>query len=74
MRTLFFAIFFPFLCLAEGHVRESFDLSNFHGMPSSIVGGHVNVITGDFIDYEVDCVLPGPEPFFLTASIQALKS
>lgn len=27
------------------------------------MGGHVNVITGDFIDYEMDCILPGPEGF-----------
>ncbi|CRX37706.1 RHS repeat-associated core domain-containing protein [Estrella lausannensis] len=44
---------------------DDFDLANFQGMPSGIVGNHVNVLTGDFIDYEVDASLPGPEPFVI---------
>ena len=53
----------PLPSFSSESIRESFDLSNFRGAPSAIVGGHVNVITGDFIDYEIDCVLPGPKPF-----------
>ncbi|WP_143406419.1 RHS repeat-associated core domain-containing protein, partial [Estrella lausannensis] len=47
--------------------KEHFDLANFRGAPSATVGGHVNVITGDFTDHEVDFVSPGgqSEPFVL---------
>jgi len=65
MLALFIVFFFPIFCYSSEDFHESYDLADFHGMPSAIVGGHVNVITGDFIDYEVDCVLPGPQPFIL---------
>jgi len=60
-----FILIFIFSIFACYSAEESsfFDLTNFHGLPSAIIGGHVNVITGDFIDYEMDAVLPGPEPF-----------
>lgn len=47
--------------------KEHFDLANFRGAPSATVGGHVNTITGDFNDHEVDFYLPGgqSEPFVL---------
>lgn len=35
------------------------------GLPSSIVNGTVNVITGEFLDSEVDLVMTGPEPVVL---------
>jgi hypothetical protein len=33
------------------------------GEPSTIVGGHVNAVTGNFIEREVDIVIPGATPF-----------
>src|SRR5437763_1886585 len=56
-----------FLTLIFGCYSEEdaplFDLTNFRGIPSAIVGGHVNVITGDFIDYEMDSIFPGSLQF-----------
>lgn len=37
-------------------------LANLEGDPCSIVAGHVNVITGDFIDNEEDISMAGSEP------------
>ncbi len=42
--------------------------SNFHSINSGIVAGHVNVVTGDFIDHEVDIVIAAPDPFRLVRS------
>lgn len=61
-------IYILMLCYEYTSAEEysnDFDLANFQSIPSSIVGNHVNVITGDFIDYEVDAVLPGPEPLVI---------
>lgn len=65
MLFLYLALCFTLAIFGCNAIEEPnlFDLTNFHGMPSAIVGGHVNVITGDFIDYELDCLLPGPEAF-----------
>ncbi len=38
-------------------------LTDLNAEPTSIVGGVVNVISGDFIDMAVDLTIPGPEPF-----------
>src|SRR5574338_1373162 len=37
-------------------------LVNMTGMPSSVVGG-VNVITGDFIEYDEEYLISGPDPY-----------
>lgn len=41
-------------------------LTSLDGEPSGIIDGHVNVISGGFIDQEVDLVIPGPEPLQIT--------
>lgn len=37
-------------------------IANIESEPSGIIDGCVNVITGEFIDFDVDLVIPGPEP------------
>lgn len=44
---------------------EKYPLSNLEGEPSSVVGGCVNVISGDFFEFQRDLVLEGPEPLVL---------
>lgn len=43
-------------------------LTDIHGEPSAIVGGHVHVISGDFMEHEVDLMVPSPEPFVFSRS------
>jgi Domain of unknown function (DUF6531) len=51
----------------EETIRKCFETAteNTEGMPSGIVHGCVSVISGDFIDSEVDIELPGPQPLAL---------
>lgn len=37
-------------------------LTSIDNEPSAIVDGCINVISGEFFDYEVDLTIPGPEP------------
>lgn len=37
-------------------------LTSLEGEPSGMIDGHVNVISGAFVDSEVDMIIPGPEP------------
>ena len=37
-------------------------MAEVEGLPSALVFGHVNAITGTFTDSEVDLVIPGAEP------------
>ena len=57
-RIALFLFIFSFL-LADD---DSTLMSNFHAINSGIVGGHVNAITGDFVDGDVDMTVAGPEP------------
>ncbi|MFV0339282.1 MAG: RHS repeat-associated core domain-containing protein [Parachlamydiaceae bacterium] len=41
-------------------------LTSLDGEPSCIIDGHVNVISGGFVDHSVDMVIPGPEPLQIT--------
>lgn len=41
---------------------------NLEAQPSAFVNGCVNVLTGEFVDSQVDLVLPGVEPFILQRS------
>jgi len=56
--------------IAEGNDQDFVcsPLANLEGDPSTIVNGSVNVITGDYIDTDVDLILPGPEPLVLQRS------
>lgn len=45
--------------------HSSNGVSSFEGVPSGIVGGHVNTATGEFLDFERDLHLPSIEPLFL---------
>jgi RHS repeat-associated protein len=38
-------------------------LTDLNAEPSCIVAGRINVISGDFVDFETDLTVPGPEPF-----------
>ena len=40
-------------------------LASLEGDPNTIVHGSVNVITGDYVDFQTDVVLPGSEPLAL---------
>src|SRR3990172_4513467 len=40
---------------------------NFETEPSAIVG-NVNVITGDYLEFSTDIIIPGPEPLILQRS------
>ncbi len=49
------------------HLQSSFpSLANTEGVPSSIIYGHISVISGDFVDSETDLYVPGPEPLTVT--------
>lgn len=43
-------------------------LTDIGSEPSAIIAGCVNVISGNFTDYEVDLTVPGPEPFTFSRS------
>lgn len=46
----------------EDHVPS---IASTSGMPSSLVNGSVCAITGEYVESELDMVLPGPEPLIL---------
>lgn len=50
---------------AANPIDTRYPLSNLEGEPSSIIGGCINVVTGDFFDIQRDVVLIGPEPLVL---------
>lgn len=43
-------------------------LTDINSEPSSIVAGCVNVITGDYVEFDVDLTIPAPEPFIIQRS------
>lgn len=43
----------------ESMLETSISMANLEGEPSAFINGHVNVITGDFNDFQVDLTLPG---------------
>ena len=43
-------------------------LVNLEGDPSNIVNESVNIVTGDFLESDVDLVIPGPEPISIERS------
>jgi len=49
----------------EVHPDAVPSLINLTSLPSAIVNGCVNVITGDFIDTEQDDLVSGPDPYVL---------
>jgi hypothetical protein len=46
----------------------SASLASTEGLLKSVVAGHVSVISGEFVDHEVDLVIPGPSPLVLERS------
>lgn len=53
----------PFLSWAGASEKpETADVSATEGLPSSLVSQSVCAISGEFIDSNVDVVIPGPEP------------
>lgn len=68
-------MFLPLLASISIYATDETSIvSNFHAINSGIVGGHVNVITGDFIDNEVDMSVTGPEPLILSRSYVSSKA
>lgn len=49
-------------------LEPSSSLAGTEGLVSTIVGGSVSVITGEYVDFETDLVVPGPEPLCLQRS------
>lgn len=45
-------------------------LTSIESEPSSIIDGCVNVISGEFFDYEMDMVISGPEPLKIERMLQ----
>lgn len=43
-------------------------LTDINAEPSSVVAGCVNASTGDYIEFETDLTIPGPEPFQIQRS------
>jgi hypothetical protein len=60
-RTRFLSLFLLFAAPLTSSI-PTIDTLNIESAPDAIVGGHVNVITGDFIESYTHFVLPGPEP------------
>lgn len=65
--TLFFFISIISPIFAEEGIDPfaSSSLASTEGVISSIVAGHVSVISGDFLIHEEDLVIPGPSPLRL---------
>lgn len=61
--TLLSALLFSTLQAKDSKSVEDNPVINFGGVPSALVNGSVNVITGDYMDHSVDISIPGPEPF-----------
>ena len=49
----------------QGSMIEPASVASTEGVPSSIIGGHVSAITGEFTDSQTDIVIQGPEPLVL---------
>ncbi|MBA3814886.1 MAG: hypothetical protein H0X26_10505, partial [Alphaproteobacteria bacterium] len=45
----------------ESILETPIPMANLEGEPSAFINGHVNVITGDFNDFQVDLIVPGIE-------------
>lgn len=69
--------FIAFLCLytfpvyvnaSEKNLQEASQIASTAGIVSSIINGSVSAISGDFIDCEVDLVIPGAEPLVIQRS------
>lgn len=75
MKTLNLFLLFLFLSVplfsseVPDDIRTHFpkeSVSDTDGLISTIVGGHVNIINGSFIDSHTDIHIPGPNPLELT--------
>ena len=72
IRKLLFFLIFIISNQLYSNITEEFErnastssLADLEGEPSSIIHGHVSVITGAFIDTDVDLFMPGPEPLYV---------
>lgn len=61
-------VFFAWLIFGVLFSEEENSISNFNGCASGIVGGHVNVVSGDFVDSAIDIKIDGPDPLVLSRS------
>lgn len=72
---ILFLNFLFFICsftnvfsITEKEYTHEKSLIDSQGLPTSIVDGCVNVISGDFVDFETDLALPSSELFTLSRS------
>lgn len=49
-------------------IAPSSSLASTEGLVNSIIDGSVCAITGEFVDFETDLIVPGPEPLYLRRS------
>ena len=72
-RLLHFCVILTFLCTLHAEENNPYDLALFGGMPSSVVGGHVNAITGDYFINQVDHRICSHEPLLIQRSYSSRK-
>lgn len=64
---------FSFFLIAEdSEIPRS--VAALEGLPTSIVEDAVCAITGEYVDYAVDVILPGPEPLVITRSYSSMNT
>ncbi|MFA6916871.1 MAG: RHS repeat-associated core domain-containing protein [Parachlamydiales bacterium] len=54
---------------APSDIREHFPMSSVSdtdGITSTLIGGHFNAISGNFVDFETDILIEGPDPLALS--------
>lgn len=66
MRLLLCLFIFSFLSLFAEEEFEPQEVATTEGLPSSIVGGSVCAITGEFTDASTDIVVAGAQPLVIT--------
>ncbi|CDR34447.1 RHS repeat-associated core domain-containing protein [Criblamydia sequanensis] len=49
----------------ENDLIQQHSLINYEGLPSAIVAGCVNTVSGDFFESSTDIIIPGIEPFHI---------
>lgn len=49
----------------ESDLIQQHSLINYEGLPSAIVAGCVNTVSGDFFESSTDIIIPGIEPFHI---------
>src|ERR1700733_15247533 len=69
-RFVLFAVLSLSFCFSE----EPKSLVNLEAEPSSVIHGCVNAITGDYVEFNTDLVVPGIEPLIIQRNYQSSKN